>query len=239
MLEETKKFYELNKVKEIVEASSKEIPITWTHIFHKEYPRMPSLPLIKSKEESELEALFELRESSRIFSEEPIKYGDLSKILLSCRIVNKNRGPEKRTYPSAGARFPVEQYIISFNIDGLEKGAYHYNLERERLELLLKKDLCNSKRDLISPYLENPAGTVVFTSVISRSEVKYGHKAYQFSFIEAGHMGQNILLAATQLGLGVCPVSGFIDSSIKEILDLTDDEIPLYTISFGKRKLIS
>lgn len=50
-------------------------------------------------------------------------------------------------------------------------------------------------------------------------------------------MGQNIHLACAELGIGSCSVSGFVDDSVIEILDLTEDEIPIYTISFGKRQV--
>lgn len=40
----------------------------------------------------------------------------------------------------------------------------------------------------------------------------------------------------SQIGVGSCSVSCFVDNSVIEILDLTEDEIPLYTISVGKRK---
>ncbi|MFC1682114.1 nitroreductase family protein [Nanoarchaeota archaeon] len=71
---------------------------------------------------------------------------------------------------------------------------------------------------------------------MARSKVKYGLRAYPYSLIEAGHMGQNIQLAASEIGIGSCPVSGFIDDTVKKILDLTDDEIPVYSISVGKVK---
>lgn len=44
------------------------------------------------------------------------------------------------------------------------------------------------------------------------------------------------MLAVAEHNIGACPVSGFVDDSIKEILDLTEGEIPVYTISIGKRK---
>lgn len=49
-------------------------------------------------------------------------------------------------------------------------------------------------------------------------------------------MGQNIQLVASEIGIGSCPVSGFVDDTVKKILDLTDDEIPIYSISIGKIK---
>lgn len=51
-------------------------------------------------------------------------------------------------------------------------------------------------------------------------------------------MGQNILLAAAEIGVGACPISGFVDNTIKEILDLTEGEIPIYSISLGKAKIL-
>jgi len=68
--------------------------------------------------------------------------------------------------------------------------------------------------------------------------VKYGLRAYPYSLIEAGHMGQNIHLTCAELGIGSCPVSGFVDNTLSKILGLTEEEIPIYSISLGKAKLI-
>ena len=239
MLKKTKEFHKKIELKDNVEDGNEPVPITYIHVFHKDYPRLPFVKLPEiDQEESELEILLELRNSTRIFSDEPLKLEEISKIMGSCRIVDSKRDPEKRTYPSGGARFPIELYILSFNVKDLDQGAYHYNFKRRGLELLWRKDLKNKRRELISPYLENPAATIVFTSVILRSEVKYGYRAYTYSMIEAGHMGQNIHLACTELGIGSCSVSGFIDNTLIKILDLTEDEIPIYTISIGKKRRI-
>ena len=68
---------------------------------------------------------------------------------------------------------------------------------------------------------------------ISRSAVKYGLRAYPYSLIEAGHIGQNICLKCAELGVGCCPVSGFVDEEIVKLLDLTEYELPVYSISIG------
>jgi len=237
MFKEIRNFYRKTKLHEKdLEDSVDDSPnITHIEVFRKSYPRLPSVKLPETdKEDSQFENLIDYRESQRNFSEQPISFSELSKILSSCRIVDSKRKPEKRTYPSGGARFPVEIYAVSYNVDGLDNGAYHYNMKDKSLELLLGQNLKNKRRELISPYLENPAATIIFTSVLARSEVKYGLRAYPYSLIEAGHMGQNIQLAATEIGIGSCPVSGFLDDTVKKILDLTDDEIPIYSISIGK-----
>jgi nitroreductase len=50
----------------------------------------------------------------------------------------------------------------------------------------------------------------------------------------AGHVAQNILLASTGRGIGTCPIGGFVDTAIVELLDLTGDEIPVYVIAAGE-----
>ena len=48
-------------------------------------------------------------------------------------------------------------------------------------------------------------------------------------------MGQNIHFVCIELGLGSCSVSGFVNDSIVEILDLTENEIPIYVICVGNK----
>lgn len=237
MIELIRRFYEAIANKGVVKVSDEEPPITHTKVFHKSHPRFERIKLPEiERGQSQLETLLELRKSTREFSNRQLTMEELAKVLGSCRIVDFEREPEKRTYPSGGARFPVEIYLAAYNVAGLDNGAYHYNLLDQSLELLLRQDLQARKRELISPFLENPAATIIFTSVLVRAAVKYGARAYPYSLIEAGHMGQNIELACAEEGIGCCSISGFVDSSVKEILDLTDDEIPIYTISLGWEK---
>lgn len=236
MIKDIENFYKKTKLKEIVETEETP-PIAYSHVFYKTYPRLPKVSLPKEKPNKKskgLEDLWEKRKSIREFSKEPLSLDDVAKAIRSNKIIDPYRDPEKRTYPSGGARFPVETYLISFNVENLSSGAYHYNMKDDNLELLLKENLQEKNKEIVSPPLENPSAAIIMTSVLSRMEVKYGHKAYPYSFIEAGHMGQNIQLACAQEDIGSCCVGGFLDDTIKEILDLTENEIPLYVVGIGK-----
>lgn len=234
MLDETKKFYERVMLKkgDAKLEYNQEPPTTWTKIFYKEYPRFDQIYLQEPIKCRNIDDVLAKRKSEREYSREPINFRELSTILNSCKIIEEDS--ERRTYPSAGARYPVEIYSIVFNTCSLERGAYHYNIRKNSLEFLWKKDLKNISEQIVSPFVSNPSAAIVLTSVIARSEVKYGTKAYPFSLIEAGHIGQNITLTAASLDIGSCPVGGFIDETLSEILDLTEDEIPIYVISLGK-----
>ncbi len=239
MLNDIQEFYNKTKNPKVRLPKGKP-PIEYMHVFHKEYPRFPSIKLSRTSSNSEYDRLLKSRKSDRIFSNKPVSFKVLSKILGSCRIISsdsKGISPfERRTYPSAGARFPTEVYLMAFRINGIRPGAYHFNLNKFSLELLLKANMRKDERDIVSPFLKNAAGAIILTTVISRLEVKYGIKAYPFSLLEAGHMGQNITLSCTKNKVGSCAVGGFINDKIAGILDLTEDELPIYVIAFGHTK---
>lgn len=137
-------------------------------------------------------------------------------------------------YPSAGARYPIETYLISNNIKDLDKGIFHYSVKNNELEKLLEKDLRKDSKKIFGAenYSTNP-NFLILTGVISRGEVKYGANAYRFSCIECGHIGQNFSLIATDKNLACCAIGGFDNNKIVKLLDLTEDELPLYAFAFG------
>jgi SagB-type dehydrogenase family enzyme len=237
MLKQIISFYKSVRVKKkdvIKVKKDQEAPITFVKVFHKEYPRLVSVSLPDANNDGELERVLRERKSIRTFSQDPLTLDELSLLLNGCQIYERDGFFERRAYPSAGARFPVEIYPIVFNVNGLERGAYHYNFDKHSLELLLKKDFTDLKDDFVSPFIENPALSFIMTSVIPRSEVKYGNKAYPFSLLEAGHIGQNISLLSAKYKIGCCSVGGYVDETVCWVLDLTSDEIPIYSLAIGK-----
>jgi len=236
MLEEIKRFYDKvkNRKEEMPSENNDKPPISFTHIFHKEYPRFQSIKLPEIKLNRNTENLFEKRKSNREFKKQPLTLEELSIALTSSKILEKDGEFERRTYPSAGARFPVELYPIIFNVEDLEPGAYHYNILDRSLELLWEKDFKEIEKEIVSPYIENCSVAIIMTSAIARSEIKYRHKAYPFSLIEAGHIGQNLSLICAEQDLGCCAIGGYIDGTLDKILDLTENEIPIYAFALGK-----
>jgi len=45
-----------------------------------------------------------------------------------------------RTAPSAGALYPVENYLVVNRVEGIEPGIYHWNLWSRKLELVKAGD---------------------------------------------------------------------------------------------------
>lgn len=232
MLQEIKDFYIKTKLKKITR-NPKTLPLAYTKVFHKSYPRFKVIHLPELLYNTELDMLLSERKSDRQFKNRPISLTDLAKILSSARITRTKGLFERRTYPSAGARFPIELYVFIFNGKKIKPGAYHYNVLTNSLEILAEGNFSRYRKQICSNYLITPAAALILTAVLPRTEVKYGIKAYPFSLIEAGHLCQNIQLKCAQIHLGSCPVAGFINDRLVEILDLNDEELPVYVVGLG------
>jgi len=217
----------------------KDWPESWKTIYFKTYPRFEKVrcDLIDL---NKIDMLVRNRRSIRKFIDKPISFKDLTHLLYaSCGLIHTDGkyNNTRRPYPSAGGRYPLEVYPIIFNVSGLKKGLYHYNVRDNVLEILFEENL--------SPWVSKIFGrqdwilqsSVVFiiTCVLDRNRIKYRDRGYRFSLIEAGHLGQNICLLADKRKLGSCPLSGYIDLEVDKLLDIQNTkEVTLYTIAVGR-----
>ncbi len=232
MLPAIQAFYNEIRLTETPPAAPQDQPTPEAHtrLFYKEYPRFERIELPEVRPTGDLQDLLDARRSYRDFLDRPLALEDVSALLTSCRL---NSERDQRTYPSGGMRYPVEFYLMAFRVEGLETGCYHYAIRRGALEVLWPADLAPKSDAITSVYSHHPAAAIVMTSVLPRAHVKYGVRAYPLSLLEAGHAAQTIQLAAAARGLGTRPICGFVDSEIAGLLDLTDEEIPIYVLAAG------
>ena len=200
----------------------------------KTYPRFSEVFLPNKELDSYYIQLLKKRRSKRIFSNKKISLIEISSLLkYSFGLSDKN----KRYYPSAGALYPLECYLISLNSD-LDKGVYHYFPLNHSLEFLWVLDEKKYKKIMFLLKFFNflkPGVILIITSFFKRSAVKYGDLAAVFSLIESGHVGQNIYLLSEMLNLGCCAL-GFTNNSIfEEIIDIdNENEVICYGFVLGK-----
>jgi len=72
----------------------------------------------------------------------------------------------------------------------------------------------------------------VVTAVYERTARKYGDRAVRYVRMEAGHVGQNVCLQATALGLGTVTIGALHDERVQEALGI--EEEPLYIMPIGR-----
>jgi SagB-type dehydrogenase family enzyme len=161
------------------------------------------------------------RKSIRSYSSKALGINDLSFLLwASTGIQRKQRGYEFRTAPSAGALYPIETYLVVDNVQGLNRGLYHYGIASHALEELglgsFVEQIAHAALDQ-EMCLEAPV-TFVWTAVFERSKWKYKQRAYRYVYLDAGHIAQNLALSATSIGLGSCQIGAIFDEEINEII---------------------
>lgn len=174
------------------------------------------------------------RRSSRQYSAGALKLDTVSDLLFYS-LGTSDRGC-RRCLPSAGGLYPLELYVISINVEGLVSGLYHYDVRSHGLSQLEEGDFRPrlAKAIFIDEAINTAGAVFMLTGVFGRSKIKYGERAYRFVLLEAGHAMQNICLTGTVLGLGTCPVGGFVDDNINDLLNVDGiEEAALYGVTIG------
>jgi SagB-type dehydrogenase family enzyme len=208
-------------------------------INYKHYVRFPHYFLkrkFKLNNESQiLLKILKQRRSKRKFKDSSITIDQLNYILTTSLGINEFKN-YYRAYPSGGALYPVECYLlIHRKIGPLETGVYHYNFYLNCLELINKNvDIKTPNLIFSNNAFENSQFYIIFTGIPNRTVWKYGVKTLAFMYIEAGHMAQNIYLASATQKIGCCSLGGFIDNNIIKTLKIRKDfEYPLYALALG------
>jgi len=222
---------------------NKNTPPSWIKINYKTYPRLKRILLPKpAKTKNNIFKLLISRRSVRDFSDKTISLVKLSTILYYSAgityIENNNWDVALRSYPSGGARYPLELYVLVNNVKKLKEGIYHYNVKDNYLETLIETDCHKIIENITTQNITKEANVVIIISaVFDRTRIKYGDRGYRFSFIESGHLAQNLYLVSEALSLGCCTIGGFIDDKINCLLDLNDTcEKVIYLAAIGSKK---
>jgi SagB-type dehydrogenase family enzyme len=178
------------------------------------------------------------RRSVREYKNIPLTRAELSQLIWAGQGVTKKiSGYDLRTAPSAGALYPVETYLFVQNVEGFESGVYHYSVREHQIELLRQGDFRSALAEaaLDQDFLAEAAVVFAWTAVFGRSKWKYRERAYRYVYLDAGHIAQNVALAAVALGLGSCQVAALYDDEINTLLGVDgQEESILYLTSVGR-----
>ena len=183
-----------------------------------------------------LEQAIEARRSVRDYASAPLSSQELARLLHAAQGITAPR-QGFRAAPSAGALYPVELYAVVHAVAGLEPGIYHYAVGEHALELLQSGDFRAAvmQAGLGQDFLWQAGVCFVLSAIFQRTRWRYRERTYRYVLLEAGHVGQNLYLAATAMGLGVCAVGAFLDDALNDLLGLDGQaEAALYVISVGK-----
>ena len=217
-----------------------------------ELPRNPDLSVLDLPKPSalviphmDLRTAIERRHSIRTYAKEPLTLDELSFLLWCTQGVKNVHGSQAtfRTVPSAGARHAFETYLLVNDVDGLEPGLYRY--------LALTHRLCRVKTDptlhidvahacLDQPFVMRCGVVFLWTAVPYRMTWRFGERGYRDLHLDAGHVCQNLYLAAEAIGCGVCAVAAFDDDAMAKILGIDGiNQFLIYLATVGKNEHVS
>ena len=236
--EKFEKFHNLTKIKWWPKSShSLGLPlIKRKKIYFKGYSRLNEillpLPVLPKKN---FQDIMESRKSSRSFSKSTLlSLKTLGSIIFYSAGIKKGSNDfGKRFYPSAGALYPLEIYLISTSTK-LPNGVYHYYLKNHSLEQLFLFDRFDYQKYFNQGWMEKSSCLLVITAVFKRTTKTYGDRGYRHIIIETGHLGQNIYLCCAAFGIDCCAVGGYIDNNLNEFLDVDGiNEGVVYVLALG------
>jgi SagB-type dehydrogenase family enzyme len=142
-----------------------------------------------------------------------------------------------RPVPSAGGLYPLELYVATQAVSGLVDGVYHYDPRAHEFELrrrgLVHREVAKM---VLAPEAARTARLIIMIAASFRRTMwKYGERGYRYVFLDAGHLGQNLYLAATALRIGALGLGGFFDEEINELAGLVHgDEEVIYVVCAGR-----
>ena len=181
------------------------------------------------------------RESHRVYTGETMTLEELSYLLWCTQGVKEIRGKSYatlRTVPCGGARHEFECYFAVRNVDGLEPGLYHYLPMHHQIEYLgTVEDLDVWIRESLCGQAWAAKANVVFyySAVFYRAEWRYGISSHRVLLIDAGHITENMYLAATSIGLGGCAIGAVEGKCVDEAFGLDGvEEASFYAMPVGK-----
>jgi SagB-type dehydrogenase family enzyme len=129
-----------------------------------------------------------------------------------------------RAAASAGALYPVELYLVAGEIDGIERGLYHFLPADLKLHGLRRGDWRPYLADSTgSASLRHASAVIIMTSIFWRSAWKYRARAYRYCFWDSGMILANLLAAANADALDTEIITAFKDQPIEELLEVDGD----------------
>jgi SagB-type dehydrogenase family enzyme len=207
-----------------------------------EYSRFISLPQPAEifTPPLELRSAIESRRSIREYAHDALALQELAYLLWCTLGIVERHEPYAtfRNVPSAGGRHAFETYLLVNRVSGLEPGLYRYLAFSHRLmPIEISPGMADRVMEacLKQAIVRDSAVTFIWSCVIYRMAWRYSERAYRLVHLDAGHVCQNLYLAAGQINCGACAIGAFDDELIAGLLGIDGvDEFVIYCATVGR-----
>lgn len=200
------------------------------------YVRLPAVEDLKF--DASFTQSIQTRKSHRRYLNKNLTLEELSYLLWVTHGVRERYGSHVfRTAPSAGNRHAIDSYVSVHAVEELDMGIYRYQpLEHALVKIAEYEDL--PLRCALAARRQNMAGnsavTFFWVGVPKRMEWRYAYASYKVMALDAGHIAQNLYLAASAVGCGCCAIAAYDQDDADALLNLDGEEFVIYMASLGK-----
>lgn len=201
-------------------------------------PKLIPLPKPRFEKGLDFWSTIKKRRSIRDYQTDPLSLIELTNLLWATQgLTGRMISPWYRTVPSAGALHPIDTYLVINRVEEIPPGIYFFQVENFALQ---EKKTGDFSRQIASAALGQEmaltaAVVFVWVAVIERCRPKYRQRAYRYIYLDCGHIGQNLYLAATAMNLGCCTIGAFFDEEVNTLLQVDgQEETTIYLATIGK-----
>jgi len=196
-----------------------------------------------------LRKAIEERRSVRTFAPTPLSKEELS-YLLWCtqggqKIERKQYAPSEevvrtiRTVPSAGGRHAFDTYLFANRVSDIPSGLYWYApMEHKLVERMTGEDLASNiaAKCAGQTWMERAGAIFIWVADVYRMNWRYSERGYRYLFLDAGHVCQNLYLAAESIGCGACAIGAYDDDAMNDLLEVDgENRFVIYAGTVGKK----
>lgn len=176
------------------------------------------------------------RRTVRDYEKDPLTVRDFSLILENYhRLLSSNEGAGE---PYIGLRLEA----IVYAVETISPGIWTVDRQNETMTRRANEVPRQAVADLMCG-MQAPitaSATMVFVVHFPTRQAAYPYeRALRELYIEVGRLAQKFILAAEIAGCGALITPATNDNVLSKLLQLRDDEAPIYTVTFGKKHAAS
>jgi SagB-type dehydrogenase family enzyme len=189
----------------------------------------------------DIRTAIEQRRSIRHYARDPLTIEELAYLCWCTQGIVNVKTPyyTLRNVPSAGGRHAFETYLLINRVEGIKPGLYRYLAFSHQIVVV---DLTPGMTARVmaaclgQAFVQSSAVTFIWSAIIYRMAWRYSERAYRLVHLDAGHVCQNLYLAAEQIGCGTCAIGAFDDQQMADALGIDgEEEFVLYCATVGKK----
>lgn len=197
------------------------------------YTRVIALPKPVIAGKMSVEAAMQTRRSVRTYTTDPVTIPQLSQMLWSGQGQTDEKG--HRTAPSSRESYSMSLYAVVQDVKGLESGVYEYIPKTHSIGLIKSGDMgALLKSSSVQPGAVPAPVVFMVTSSFGTYQAKTKSSEVLGTYLEAGHIGQNMYLQSQSLGMGMVVMAGFDTKKVTSTFGIDAAQTVEYVIPFGK-----